>query len=87
MSTLLKIDERNHYRLFLDSEAARECADLPDSERIQWLLVATSRAAVESALMSGRRSLRELWAMERAVHRHGQDLDLFTFPPLRLFFL
>lgn len=86
LSTLLKLDECNHYRLFLDSKAAHECADLPDSERIQWVLVATSRAAVEGVLMLGRRSLRDLWAMEQAVHRYGQDLDLFYFPSATTFF-
>ena len=77
---LVSLDQRNHYRLFLDAETIRQCEDVPQSERTQWVVVTTSQAAVRGALVSGHRSLRDLWAMSHAVRQHGKELDLFYFP-------
>ena len=77
---LVSLDQRNHYWLFLDTETIRQCEDLPQSERTQRVVVTTSEAAVRGALVSGHRSLRDLWAMSAAVRQHGKNLDLFYFP-------
>ncbi len=84
LSTLLAIDQQNEYLLFLDAQTASQSDDLP--ERAHRITVETSQAAVEAASASGHRSLRDLWAMRRAVHKYGQDLDLFYFPSVYTFF-
>jgi glycosyltransferase involved in cell wall biosynthesis len=84
LTTLLASDNRNQYRLFLDSETARISNDL--SEGVERVIVGASEAAASAASASGRRSVRDLWAMRRAVQRHGRDLDIFYFPSVYTFF-
>ncbi len=81
---LLATDRDNEYWLFLDAETARRSGDLP--ERAHQVVVGTSRPAAEAASASGRRSLRDLWAMRTAVQRASGTLDLFFFPSVYTFF-
>ncbi len=84
LRALLACDQQNIYRFFLDSETAQEVADLP--ERAQTVVVKTSQAATRAAGAAGRRSLRDMWAMSRAVQQRGRDLDLFYFPSVYTYF-
>ena len=84
LRTLLDLDSQNEYRLFLDSETVGQDYQLP--EDVQKVIVRTSEAATKAASASGRRSLRDLWAMRRAVRQHGSDLDIFYFPSVYTFF-
>ena len=84
LGTLLDTDKENEYRFFLDSETAEISEDLPQD--VEKVVVGTSKAATRAAAASGRRSVQDLWAMRRAVHRHGQDLDVFFFPSVYTYF-
>lgn len=84
LRALLACDQQNTYRFFLDSETAQEVTDLP--ERAQVIVVKTAQAATRAAGAAGRRSLRDMWAMSRAVQREGRDLDLFYFPSVYTYF-
>jgi hypothetical protein len=63
---LLKLDPSNHYCLFLDAETARQCKDIPESDRATRVVVTTSQAAIRGASTSGRRTFHDLLAMVRA---------------------
>jgi alpha-1,3-rhamnosyl/mannosyltransferase len=84
LSRLLTLDRQNEYWFFLDSETARHSEGMPDGARL--MVVETSRAATQAASAEGHRSLRDIWAMRRAVQRHARDLDLFYFPSVYTFF-
>jgi glycosyltransferase involved in cell wall biosynthesis len=84
LRALLACDQQNLYRFFLDSETAQEVTDLP--EQAQTVIVKTSQAATRAAGAAGRRSLRDMWAMSRAVQQGGRDLDLFYFPSVYTYF-
>jgi len=86
LRALLAVDQENEYRLFLDAETARQCEDLPESERVSRLVVQTSEAAAYAASASGHRTLRDLWTMGQAVRQFSHDLDLFYFPSVYTFF-
>ena len=82
--SLVERDSRDEYTLFLDSETARCADDLPLGAST--VVVGTLRAAADAASASGRRSLRDLWAMRRAVQRYEEGLDLFYFPSVYTYF-
>ena len=84
LRTLLSSDKRNEYRMFLDKETALLSTDLP--EGVEQVVVGTAEAATQAASASGRRSIKDLWAMRQAVHQHGQDLDVFYFPSVYTYF-
>ena len=86
LRALLSLDQQNDYWLFLDAETARQCEDLPESQRASRIVIQTSQAAAHGASASGHRSLRDLWAMGRAVRQFSHDLDLFYFPSVYTFF-
>jgi glycosyltransferase involved in cell wall biosynthesis len=84
LTALLAADRRNEYCWFIDSETADTTQDLPaPAHRV---IVQTSRAAERSASASGRRSLRDVWAMRQAVRHHRPPLDLIFFPSVYTFF-
>lgn len=85
LRALLALDQRNEYLLFIDRASALQANDLPAG--VEQVRVETSQAATQAASASGRRSLRDLWAMRQAVHQHGRGLDLFYFPSVYTFFL
>ncbi|MBI2837567.1 MAG: glycosyltransferase family 4 protein [Acidobacteria bacterium] len=84
VASILQIDGGNDYVLFLDSETARRCDDLPPGSRL--VEVSTRRSAVDAASASGHRSLRDIRAMSRAVTAYRPALDLFYFPSVYTFF-
>jgi glycosyltransferase involved in cell wall biosynthesis len=84
LTALLSVDKQNEYLFFIDAESAKQADDLPQG--VPQVKVTTSRAATQAASASGRRSLRDLWAMRQAVYRHGYDLDLFYFPSVYTYF-
>lgn len=84
LSTLLDNDKENEYRFFMDRETAELSEDLP--QNVEKIIVGTSEAATQAAAASGRRSVKDLWAMRRAVHKHGGDLDVFYFPSVYTYF-
>ncbi len=84
VTALLAFDRENEYWLFLDAATARQAGDLP--ERAHRVIVNTSQAATRAASASGHRSLRDLWAMHRAVAKHREHLDVFYFPTVYTFF-
>lgn len=84
LSALLSADDQNEYLFFIDAESASQADDLPAG--VSQVKVATSEAATQAASASGRRSLRDLWAMRQAVGQHGYDLDLFYFPSVYTYF-
>ena len=84
LTALLALDQQNQYQFFIDDQSARQADGLPPG--VSLVKVATSQAATQAASASGRRSLRDLWAMRQAVHWHGSDLDLFYFPSVYTYF-
>ncbi len=84
LQALLQADRRNTYWFFFDADTKQQAADIPDSAK--QVVVPTTRAAVEAASASGRRSVRDLWAMSEAVHRQRPALDLFYFPSVYTFY-
>lgn len=84
LRALLTIDRQNEYWLFLDADTARHSEDLPQTAH--HVIVETTRAATQAASADGRRSLRDLWAMQRAVYNRRRGLDLFYFPAEYTFF-
>jgi len=77
---LLEIDEKNEYVLFLDAATGRDAANLPAEHRAARVVIQTDAAAAHAAAADGRRSLRDLWRMRRAVASWGRKLDVFYFP-------
>ena len=84
LHALLQADRHNTYWFFLDADTKQQAADIPAS--VKQVIVPTSQAAVEAASASGRRSVRDLWAMGEAVRRHRPVLDLFYFPSVYTFY-
>jgi glycosyltransferase involved in cell wall biosynthesis len=84
LHALLREDRRNTYWFFLDAGTKSQAAAIPDD--VKQVVVPTSRAAVEAASASGRRSVRDLWTMSQAVRRHRPALDLFYFPSVYTFY-
>lgn len=84
LRAVFALDRQNEYVLFLDADTAYRGEDLP--ERPQRVIVDTTRAATQAASADGHRSLRDLWAMQTAVHRRRRELDLFYFPAEYTFF-
>ena len=82
--TLLEIDTKHSYTLFLDAQTARDCFDLP--ARAAKVIVPTAAAAATAASASGHRPLSDLWSMARAVASRSRELDLFYFPTVYTFF-
>src|SRR5579884_1342398 len=86
LRTLLRVDTRNEYRLFVSRAAAREISGLPRSPRCGWVIVETSDDPTRAASASGYRSPRDPLAWGRPVRHWGSDLDLFFFPSVYTYF-
>lgn len=84
VTTILEIDSRHSYMLFLDDQTERVCADLPG--RADRVIIPTASAATDAASADGHRSLRDLWAMTRAVREWAPQFDLFYFPTVYTYF-
>jgi glycosyltransferase involved in cell wall biosynthesis len=76
------------YWLFMDSRTAAlaDGSDTPMPRAVERVVVPTSAAAAEAASATGRRSIRDMWAMGAAVRRHRPRLDLFYFPTVYTYF-
>jgi glycosyltransferase involved in cell wall biosynthesis len=75
LEAILQIDATNEYLFFIDSNAA-ESDSIP--AQVKKFVVETDVSPVEAASANSRRSLKDLWAMSRAVFRH--KTDVFFFP-------
>ncbi|MDQ3041320.1 MAG: glycosyltransferase family 4 protein [Acidobacteriota bacterium] len=80
LEALLEIDKTNEY-LFFDGDTA-------DSEtipaRVKKIVAQTEISPIKAASADSRRSLKDLWAMSRAVLRHR--IDVFFFPAVYSYF-
>ena len=74
LAALLRGDRRNHYVLITDSPAAFDAL----SPEVEVRRVTASVPTVEAASARGRRGLRDMWRMSRALA--APDLDLLLFP-------
>jgi glycosyltransferase involved in cell wall biosynthesis len=74
LSTLVRIDTRNHYTFFMDSAEHAEL--LPPEAEVR--LVSTAVPTAIAASSTGHRSVRDMWRMSRVMS--GPDFDLLLFP-------
>ncbi|MDX1548323.1 MAG: glycosyltransferase family 1 protein [Rhodothermales bacterium] len=81
LRALVALDAENDYVFFADDETARH-SRFPEGVAVA--AGATSAAPTQAASASGRRSIRDVWALTREVLRH--DLDLFFFPAVYSYF-
>jgi glycosyltransferase involved in cell wall biosynthesis len=75
LEAVLAHDRKNEYLFFVDGDTAAR-GELPAG--VETIVVDTQVSPMEAASASGRRSMRDLWAMSREVWRH--KTDLFFFP-------
>ena len=81
LQTLISVDQKNEYIFFVDKDTAA-MNEFP--ERVEVVVAQTSIAPTKAASASGRRSLRDVWALSRLVMK--QDLDIFFFPAVYSYF-
>lgn len=81
LSSLIAIDQKNEYFFFVDNETASN-NEFPQEMNI--VVASTSVIPTQAASASGRRSLKDLWALSRQVMKY--DLDLFFFPAVYSYF-
>ena len=81
LEALLASDSDNEYLFFVDRETA-DSDSMPD--RVKKIVAETEVSPMKAASASGRRSLKDLWAMSRQVMKH--DVDLFFFPAVYSYF-
>jgi glycosyltransferase involved in cell wall biosynthesis len=81
LEALLEIDKTNEYLFFIDSATA-ESETIPSN--VKKIVAQTDRSPIEAASADGRRSVKDLWAMSRAVLR--QKTDVFFFPAVYSYF-
>ena len=81
LEALISVDPANEYLFFIDSET-KDIDDMPAGVRI--ISAKTSHSQVQAASADGRRSLKDIWAMTRAVSKHR--VDVFFFPAVYSYF-
>ncbi len=81
LEAIIARDDKNEYLFFIDRETA---ASGVFPERVRLIVASTSVSPIEAASASGRRSLKDIWAMSRAVMKH--EIDLFFFPAVYSYF-
>jgi glycosyltransferase involved in cell wall biosynthesis len=83
LRALIRLDSGTRYTLFLDSTEAAE----PTPEGCEVRLLRPSVPTVQAASANGRRSLRDLWRMSRALSEPQFDVLLFptiySYVPVR----
>lgn len=79
ISALVRLDRENHYTLFFDSAAGLE--QVPDQAEIHLVKVKTPTAVAASS--TGRRSLKNMWLVSRALS--SAEYDLLFFPTVYSF--
>jgi hypothetical protein len=75
LTAVLALDRENEYVLFVDSDS--EEFPLPE-DRAKIARVVCDVPTFKAASADGRRALRDVWAMSRAISR--ETFDLFFFP-------
>jgi len=75
LEALLEIDQINEYLFFIDGNT-EDFEAIP--ARAKKIVARTDISPMRAASADGRRSLKDLWAMSRAVLRH--KTDVFFFP-------
>src|SRR5258708_33263777 len=75
LSAALAIDRKNEYVFFVDSDSQE--FPLPEASA-EIRRVASSVPASRAAAADGRRALRDVWALSRAISQ--ESFDLFLFP-------
>ncbi len=75
------LDRTNEYIFFADGETA---SDNEFPEGVRMVVAETSVAPTKAASASGRRSLRDMWALSRLVMK--EDLDILFFPAVYSYF-
>jgi glycosyltransferase involved in cell wall biosynthesis len=74
LGAALAVDQKNSYVFFIDHDPA----EFPLPFAVEVVRVRSTVPAVVAAAADGRRSLRDVWEMSRAISR--QSLDLVFFP-------
>ncbi len=74
LTAALALDRLNQYVFFIDEDSKEFL--LPQGAKI--IRVAADRPTVQAAAANGRRSLKDLWAIRRAMD--SEKVDLFFFP-------
>lgn len=81
LEALLEIDAGNEYLFFIDSNTD-EGESIPP--QVKKIVAETQASQVQAASADGRRSVKDLLAMSRAVWQH--KIDLFFFPAVYSYF-
>jgi len=81
LTALVELDQDSEYYFLVDF-APDEAPPLP--ARSHKIKVKTSAPAAQAAAASGRRAVRDMWAMGWTARRHG--FDLFFFPSVYSYF-
>lgn len=86
LEAVLEVDGANEYLFFIDSNTAEEITDrkTPLPEQAQTVIAKTGTSQLKAASADGRRSVKDLWAMSRAVGKH--KLDVLFFPAVYSYF-
>jgi glycosyltransferase involved in cell wall biosynthesis len=80
LTALFELDAPHHYTLFVD----QPIEDLTRYRQVTVVEVASSRPTTEAAVADSSRSLRDMYALNRAVAR--ADLDIMYFPAVYSWF-
>ncbi len=81
LEALLEIDKTNEYLFFIDGDTADTETIPPQVKKIS---ANTAVSQLQAASADSSRSLKDLWAMSRAVLRH--KVDVFFFPAVYSYF-
>ncbi len=81
LSALVASDKDHEYIFFVDQDTARACT-FPREARV--VTASTDVVPTVAAAASGRRSLKDMWTLSRAVAR--EPIDLFFFPAVYSYF-
>ncbi len=79
--SLIKEEAAHDYLLFADNATLVEGEGLGQAQIVR---ASTHQSVIKAASASGRRSLRDVWAMTRQVLRH--DIDVMFFPAVYSYF-
>ncbi len=74
LTAALALDGLNQYVFFVDEDSEK----FPLPQGVEIVRVATDQPTVQAAAADGRRSLKDLWAIRRAMD--SEKVDLFFFP-------
>jgi len=81
LNAMVAVDQKNEYLFFADQDTASS-GEFPD--KVQMITAKTDMAPTKAASASGRRSIKDLWAMNRLVR--GHDMEIFFFPAVYSYF-